>query len=228
MTLTDSPRSASDTPVRVSQRDALKVAQIAAQRPPRASAARAAAQQYAEYSKECAGGCGMRVIPAEVLQELTERAQRALYGMGVRVAHKFGACKLCVVKVRKQRQDETPKPSREELAEEKRRQVTELWEKVRISGGRRNDLAAALGVSRQGVDYLIKKYGLPVEPTLKERAAAFEEELEFFLSCGLGVHEMAGRFGLTAEQLVHKVDSLRNKGKTTIRFDGWHEMEAAA
>lgn len=198
-----------------------RVAEVAAGR----MTAREVAEQYAGYSKPCAGDCGNNVLAVEMFRELSKRAQRILSEMNVRVAHDLQACKLCVVQVRKQN---TPqKKTHAEKAEEKRAEVTALWERIRSEGGSRKELALALGVTRQAVDYLIRKYSIEVEHTAKERARIFQEELTFFLSCGLGVHEIAQRLGVTPEFLVRKVDSLRGKGQTAVNFDSYKLGEAA-
>lgn len=182
-----------------------------------------------ETLRECAGGCGFRVLSQHHWGKVEKAKRKRLLELKVRRNDSAGRCWKCS----EQGLPGNPKrefTTRKKIPPEVMSRLPEIWEQVRLDGGGLKELAKRLGVSGERARQLVKEHSLPRTHSSKEKAAIFLEELEHMHSLGQGVYAISKALGMTPDALVRKVDDLHYAGKTKVLFHGWHrryDKEAA-
>ena len=178
----------------------------------------------------CSGGCGQQLLPYSVWQKIGKAERKRLRDLGVNRVSSFGRCWKCAETGMPQTGHGNANYSQRigKIPQETLDRLPEIWNEILVAGGGTPELGKRLGVTRERARQLVSKYGLPRTHRSKARSLNFIEELEFFVSCGLGVYEIAGRLGMDPDSFVKKVDGLRHDGKTTVEFYGYFREEYAA
>jgi hypothetical protein len=226
---------------RVSYAHSEKVAQIAAQRLSRATEPvslgdslggpiRGALGDLVRRLSDCVGGCGLRVLGTDDWKKLEPAKRKRLISLGVNRRESKGRCRKCTDEGRPgiPANRSGRRPSVRKVPEEILEKLPQIWDEVRGNGGGARELGARLGITREGARQLLIRHELPRAHTAVVRAEIFLEELEHLASFHLGVHEIATRLGLTDDELIERVEHLRTKGKTTLRFDHYRFTQEAA
>ena len=178
--------------------------------------------------EDCSGGCGQRLLPYRIHQSFDKQQRRQLKALGVNRSSSFGRCGVCTAAGRNGNSGRDYTPRVGKIPTEMLDRLPEIWNEILTAGGGTPELGKRLGVTRERARQLVSKYDLPRTHLAKARSQNFLEELEFFVSCGLGVYEIAGRLGMDPDSFVKKVDGLRHDGKTTVEFNGYFREEWAA
>ncbi len=179
---------------------------------------------------KCNAGCGRRVLRRAAYRSLSSEDQKVLRTLKVCRVEAKGICGGCYPQACKsglilqfEGYRSSPPPIKEQF------DIPALWEKVRESGGSSAELGAELGVSREYARQLVKELGLPRWDGRHDRSIErdlFISEAERLVRFGIGLHEIAGRFSLTEDQIVEKIGRLRERGLTELRFDTYLEVAA--
>lgn len=166
--------------------------------------------------------CGRPVVTRYAHQRLPQETRHKMHDAGIRRAGARGLCDTCWSQASaggylgKYQQTERGVKS---LPLRDRFDLEAEWEGIVAEGGHIPDLAKKLNATPEGLRAALKKIG--IHPERKQRDDVTErdyliEEVQFLLSCGLGVHEIARKFSLADEQLIERFRVLRHTGFTTI------------
>lgn len=183
---------------------------------------------------ECAGGCSTQVIPQVAWTRIPIPHRKVLRRSGVRRVESLGRCLKCTTAGRPGDLNAgrgKHANRRRKLDQETINRLPEIWEAITADGGGTQELGKHLGVTRERARQLVKKLGLPKRDRRGAATREFIEELEWFAGFGLGAHEIAQKFGMTADALVRRIDRLRARGLTTVSFPTYfryYEKEDAA
>lgn len=192
-------------------------------------AVQAILESTVRYLKDCAGGCGQRLLSSHQWGKLTKPIRAELRELNVTRRESDGACWNCAPAVIKAAGvNRKPRPANV-IRIQDRVDFPAEWARVCTAGGSYGDLARELKVTPEYVRQVVKELELPQVDKRREdteEREVFIEEMERLVLFGQGIHRISRAFSLTENELVEKVGKLRMRGLTEVRFDYYTEMAA--
>lgn len=176
--------------------------------------------------RDCKGDCGRLVLGWKQHAEIPEERKKAVRALNVIRDEGYGYCNKCLKKAKEagvkfKVESKTKRPLGSRLPFYHPHDFPTLWKENLLNGGGYGEVAARFGCTRQAVQQAVWKFDLERADHRKRNAENFLEELEFLYAAGEGVYSIARALGMTPDALVNKIEGLRAKGKTTVKFEGW-------
>lgn len=173
--------------------------------------------------------CGRTVVNRVQTRRQSPEVRQALRAAGVVISESRGLCCECVDAAKsegnleefpiskREKKEAPPKQGRQPI--ETKVDVPRIWRDIVENGGSYAQLGERLGVSREYARQVVVRLELPrgIEPKKREREY-FVSEVEFLLSCGVGIHQIAVQMGVTEAQLIDRFEKYLERGHTTVRL----------
>lgn len=165
--------------------------------------------------------CDRTIVGRWAHQGLPAETRKLFKKSGILRSCGRGLCDRCYEIARKEnRLEDYPLLTRaSQLPLAERFDLAVEWKLTLEKGGHLIEMAERLNVTPEGLRHAMRKLGIRIDRKIYASSVERDyliEEVTFLVGCGLGVHEIAGKFSLTDKELITRFQHYRTQGFTLV------------